>query len=335
MRIIAFGEVLLRLSTVDLGDKLGFSKNLEVGYAGAESNVLCGLSLLGHATRFVTVLPENMLGDGAMANLRSFGVDVSYVQRALGRMGTYFIEGGTSIRSSKIVYDRKKSAFSELKKGNIPWLEIMSNGDWLHVTGITPALSDQCAQETLAAVKMAKQLGVKVSFDLNYRRSLWGHPKKARELFDAILEQTDFLFGNTGGLKDVYDVSFATKDNREEALQGFDFVQNRLGIPSVAFTMREQFSANRNSISAMYSLDGQVYETTSYMVEVVDRLGTGDTFVAAFLHGLLHNWNPQKTLDFATASCALKHTLKGDVQLATENEILEIAAGKTQGYIKR
>jgi 2-dehydro-3-deoxygluconokinase len=335
MAIIAFGELLLRLHTPEQGDRLGFSKQLEVGFAGAESNVLAGLSLLGHATRFVSVLPKNAWGDGALANLRSFGVDVSHVQRSEGRMGTYFIESGTSIRAPKVVYDRKQSVFSLLNKGAFPWEEIFAEGDWLHVTGITPALSQSCALETVTAVKKAKALGAKVSFDLNYRRSLWKQPKEAKMIFDEILAHTDLLFGNVGGLKDVYGANFGTEDAREESLQGLRFVHRNFQIPIVAFTQRQQFSANENNITALCSVNGSVHETADYAVEVIDRLGTGDAFVAAYLHGLLQQWDPQKTLDFAAASCALKHTLKGDVQLATEDEIMDIAAGKTQGYIKR
>ncbi len=335
MAIIGFGELLLRLNTPVLGEKLGFSKQLEVGFAGAESNVLAGLSLLGHATRFVSALPQNAWGDGALANLRSFGVDTSYVQRSEGRMGTYFIESGTSIRSPKVVYDRKQSVFSLSKQGAWAWEDILCKGDWLHVTGITPALSQSCAREMVTAIKKTKALGAKVSFDLNYRRSLWKDGDDAKDLFDEILAHTDLLFGNVGGLRDVYGVEFETDDPTEQTIQGLQFVHRTFHIPTVAFTQRQQFTANENNITALCSVDGTIYETSEYTVEVIDRLGTGDAFVAGYIHGVLQQWTPQKTLGFAAASCALKHTLKGDVQLATENDILDIAAGKTQGYIKR
>ncbi len=335
MSFTTFGEIMLRLTPSEHAGKINSTQNFGVHYAGSESNVASSLAMLKNQVQFVTKLPLNAVGDGALRSLQSFGISTDNIARGGHRIGTYFIEIGSSIRPSSVVYDRAHSAISEISIGELDWETILKNQKWLFISGITPALSKSCAEETLLVAKVARKMGVKVSFDMNFRRTLWKDKKDARDIFDAILENTDLLFGNTGVLKDVYDIEASGTNPIDKTINAIEKAKNTFGLKELAFTVREHHSASENKLSGVAFLNEKTTISNSYNVEIIDRFGTGDAFAAGFLHGLGHEWNLDKTLGFATAAFALKHTIKGDQHTSTEEEILSIFKGNISGHVLR
>lgn len=335
MMLYGFGEQLLRLHTSEKGARLERAQALKVGYAGAAGNVCMGLALLGHTASFVSKLPSNPLGDGAINFLRSAGVGVSHCIRGTGRMGSYFIEAGASLRPGKVVYDRKNSFFSELRTGEIDWGSMLSPGDCLYLSGIPLALSKACAAETLRAAQIAKDLGVTVVFDINFRRSLWKNIPWATASYLGLFPYVDVLFGNTGGVSDVFGKDFKGKDAVTGTQMAMDFVQTEFPHLELAFTVREALSAERHRVTALSRKKGNTKGGLTLDVSIVDRVGAGDAFAAAYLHGGFKQWDHQRQLNFAIASFALNHTINGDVQWLGEDEILAAAEGNNQPYLQR
>ena len=310
-----------------------------MAFAGAESNVAASLALLGHQARYVTRLPTHMIGDAALNAIREFGVDPRFVLRGGKRVGTYFIEHGSSIRPTRVIYDREHSAIAEAETSDFNWKKILRNQDWFVATGITPALSASCAEACQAAVQEAREQNVRVAFDLNFRRTLW-EKETARQTISPMLPYIDVLFSNIGSAADVFDIHpqssghdweslvNATKESAAAVFQLADF-------RCVALTIREHPSASENGWAGILYDGEQFYQSRKYHFQVVDRLGGGDAFMAGIIHGLSLQWELSKTIEFATAASAVKHTIPGDVNVASEAEILEIAEGNTSGRVKR
>jgi len=326
---------MLRLSPADFSNKIRTSQMFEVGYAGSESNVASSLGRLGNEVSYITKLPNNQLGDAAISSIRGFGIDTKYIVKGGNRIGTYFIEIGSSIRPSRVIYDRAGSAISEINSGEFDWEEILINKKWLFLSGITPVLSNQCALETIKAARIAKKIGVKVAFDMNYRRSLWNNSTDARKLFDKILEHTDLLFGNLGALKDVYDMHPKGRNLNEQTLQVAHDASKKFKVPHIAFTVRNHISASNNEVSAIYVSNSKHFISDSYKVIITDRFGAGDAFAAACLHAINLDWKNNDIINFATAAFALKHTIKGDQHTSNEKEILSIMKGNAGGHVLR
>lgn len=335
MGFVTFGEIMLRLTPSILGVKINSSSTFQVDYAGSESNVATSLAVLGNEVSFITKLPKNQIGDAAISSLRAYGVGTGHIRLGGNRVGTYFIEMGTSIRPSSVIYDRANSSISEIGKDEFDWEQILRGKKWIFLSGITPALSKQCAMETLKAATIAKELGVKVAFDMNYRRSLWKDPSVAREIFDQILEKTDLLFGNAGVINDVYQAGTAGGTEMEKTVNAMDFAAEKFRVNKLAFTVREHLSASINEVSAVFRSGSEQYVSEKLEVSITDRFGTGDAFAAAFLHGKNLDWSPQTIVNFATAAFALKHTILGDRHTSSETEIKSIMEGKTKGYVLR
>ncbi|MDR3715076.1 MAG: sugar kinase [Puia sp.] len=334
--ILTFGETLLRLTPDNPYERLASASQLKMGFAGAESNTAAALARLGHLVYHVTAFPENLLGDAAINSLRHAGIQTDYITRSGDRIGAYFIEAGASLRPSRVVYDRAHSSFSEIDAGHFDWKEIFAKKQWFHISGITPALSPACDETALHAVKEAKQAGVTVSFDFNFRRTLWKDKSQAAKSFDRLLQYTDYVFANEGAVKDVFDIGiFDGQDNAENAAEAIRALQTRYGLKGVAFTLREQYSASFNKWSALACIGGQFFYSPVYDIEVVERLGGGDTFGAGLIHGIISGWDPGKILGFATAAAALKHTIPGDIGFLSEKEIFSVMEGNTQGKIER
>lgn len=326
---------MLRLTPASHAEKIVDAGSFSVSFAGSESNVASSLAFMGSEVEFVTKLPENSVGDAAVRSLRSYGVSTSHILRGGKRIGTYFIEMGTSIRPSRVIYDREGSSISSIVSGEFSWEQILHGKSWVFISGITPALSPQCARETVLVASLARRLGVKVAFDFNFRRSLWNDPKEARVVFDEILENTDLLFGNVGALTDVYGMQFQGDTQMELTVNAIDAAHKQFGVSYLAFTVRDHISASHNVLSAVLSADNSLHSSRSYHVDVVDRFGSGDAFAAAVLHGLGKGWNHKKVVDFASAAFALKHTIQGDQHTSTEAEIQAIVAGGTSGHVIR
>ncbi|WP_420399043.1 PfkB family carbohydrate kinase [Flagellimonas sp.] len=332
---VTFGEIMLRLTPAVKGGKLSVAPKFSVGYAGAESNVAVSLACLGNQVDFVSKVPKNPIGNAALMSLKQFGVSTENVLVGGKRLGTYFIELGSSIRPSKVIYDRENSAISQIKAKEFDWKTILKDKEWLHLSGITPALSARCAKETIWLAKIAKEMGVKVSFDLNFRRSLWQDGKAAREVFNSIIASSDTVFANLGALADVYDLEFSGDNVVERTKEAMKVVNGLFNVNNMVFTIREHDSASQNKLMGMLWSNGEITTSKPYSVQIEDRFGTGDAFAAAYLHAIDNGWNSDTSIEFATAAFALKHTLKGDLHTSTEEEIRSIMNGNLSGHVIR
>jgi len=328
-RILTFGEIMLRLSPTQTLEPLIRAKELNKAYAGAESTVAANIAFWGGDAEFVTLLPENDLGYGARNDLRTYGVITDRIPFREGRMGTYYIEYGSSIRGGKVTYDRQYSAISLAQSKDFDWHQLFQGVEVFFCTGITPALSTDLKQITLEAFRVAKELGVKTAFDLNYRRTLWS-TQEAKNTFMKILPFVDILFGNRGVAKDVF--GFEAEDTSELINK---FLSLCYQVTHVGITHREHLSAQRNGWSGSLFTRGKFYDSQKMEIEVTDRLGTGDAFAAGLLYGIMEDWTPQQTLEFGVAASGVKHTIPGDLCLFPMEGIMEVASGNTSGYIKR
>ncbi len=331
MSVTLFGEVMLRLTPSQRFQTIGSASTLDSNYAGAEANVASSLATLGHATQFVSKFPANPVGDAAVSSLHRYEICTQYIKRGGHRLGTYFIELGASIRPSRVVYDRKYSAISEIGEDEFDWEMILKGQQWLHLSGITPALSTQCAKETLKAAQTAQSMGVKVSFDLNYRRTLWNDVSQARTVFSDILDNTDLALGNAGVVADVFDVHYKNQATERAA----SYLKETFSLPMVAFTNRVHTSSTKNTLSGLFLKKDKVVSSNAYEVDIIDRFGTGDAFAAGLLHALLHSKSDQDSINFASAAFALKHTLLGDQHVSNAKQIQAVANGETSGHVLR
>ncbi len=335
MSFSTFGEIMLRLVPTGQADRLRTTSLFAVDYAGSESNVAVSLACLKNKVQFITKLPKNPLGQAARQSLERFNVSMENSIEGGHRIGTYFIELGSSIRPSRVVYDRMESAIAAIEKDEFDWEHILKNQKWLHISGITPALSEQCAEECVLAVETAQEIGVKVSFDLNYRRSLWESSDTAKNIFNRILEHTDLVFGNIGVLKDVYGLTFNGKNPTDQTLDALRKARHLFGVKQLAFTIRDHSSASVNQVGGAVISEDEPIISNTYSIAITDRFGTGDAFAAGFLHALGNGWHPQKSIDFATAAFALKHTMIGDIHTSNEQEIHSIVEGNISGHVIR
>ena len=330
-----FGEVMLRLTPSLSAGKICTTQSLNVDYAGAESNVASSLTQLGHSANFITKFPSNPIGDGAIRALESHGIATHHVGRGGERMGTYFIELGSSIRPSQVVYDRANSAIAAISTNEFDWETILKGQKYLHLSGITLAISENAANETIKAATVARAMGVKVSFDLNFRRTLWQDKQLARERFEAVLAMSDIAHGNTGVMADVFDLTYNEGNTLNNTKAAAIDAQKRFGLETVAFTTREHASASQNTVGGVLFHNNECVSAISYELDVLDRFGTGDAYAAGVLHALAKQWDAQKAVDFATAAFALKHTIHGDQHTSNEAEIFSIAQGNTSGHVIR
>ncbi|MBN2265848.1 MAG: sugar kinase [Candidatus Aminicenantes bacterium] len=339
--IATFGEIMLRLSPP--GKELLFqSPRLAATFGGGEANVAVSLAVLGHASRWISVVPANPLGDAALRRLRGHGVDAGAVVRAGRRLGVYFAETGSDARPSKVIYDREGSGIAEAKPGDIDWAAALEGMERLHVTGITPALSASAAALTVEAVKSARAKGMGVSVDLNYRAKLWRYGRRAPEVMREIAAEADLLIGNEEdcqkalGIAAAADVEAGALDVKAYEALTAEVMRAFPGLDRVAITLRESRSADWNRWSAVLRtrsdfIVGPVHEIRS----IVDRIGSGDAFAAGLIHGLTSFGTDAQALAFAVAAGALKHSIPGDWNLSTEGDILALAGGDRSGRVRR
>ncbi len=333
--VVTFGEIMLRLTPTTNWAKLVKANSLAMDFAGAESNVAIALSQWGHPVSFVSALPQNALGDGAENLLREFGVNTEFVTREGNRIGIYFIEQGASLRPSRIIYDRDDSSFQQIAKDAIVWEEVLEDKRWLHLTGISPALSPNCAHETIRAAKIAQEKGLRVSFDLNFRRKLWKSGAEAIAIFNRVLEHTDVLIANEGALMDVYQMGSDKSSSSERCRELMPMARDRFKVSEVVFTERNHISASHNKWTGILYDGGKFYESPTYDLELVDRIGGGDAFAAGLIHGYGKEWSFEKTIKYATAASALQQTIPGDLNLVKEEEVKTIMEGHTSGHVER
>jgi 2-dehydro-3-deoxygluconokinase len=330
---------MLRLAPYNY-ERFTQANQFQVTYGGGEANVAGSLAHFGHDVFFVTQLPQNPIGDAAENSLRKFGVSTKYVIRGGQRLGIYFLEHGASIRPSKVVYDRADSAVSQLKTGMINWNLVFDGKDWFHITGITPALSTSCAEVAVESVKAAKNAGLKVSCDLNYRKKLWTKDQ-AKATMTKLVEYVDVIVANEEDAADVFGIHAEETDVTTGKLdiEKYKSVASKLRdfckAELVTITLRESISASDNNWSAMLYDGKEFYVSRKYPIHLVDRVGGGDSFGAGLTHGLLKNWDKQQVLEFAVAASALKQTIPGDVNMVKEDEVLTVVKGDISGRVQR
>lgn len=339
MKVITFGEIMLRLAPEGYTRFVQADKYLAT-YGGGEANVAVSLANFGLDTEFVTKLPDNPIGQGAVNSLRKFGVGTSHIVRGGDRVGIYFLEKGASQRGSLVVYDRAGSAIATAQKSDFDWDKIFSGADWFHFTGITPALSKETAEITLIAVKRAKEMGLTVSCDLNYRKKLWSK-EEAGKTMSQLMPYVDVVIANEEDAGDVFGIKAADThvDSGKISRKGYEEVakelKNRFGFKYVAITLRESISANDNNWSALL-YDGKEFRfSKEYPIRIVDRVGGGDSFGAGLIYSLLNGCDAQKAIEFAVAASCLKHTIEGDFNLVSVKEVETLAAGNTGGRVSR
>ena len=311
--VITFGETMIRLSPPNYR-RLEQTNLLDVNIGGAEWNVATALSRLGTSTAWVSRLTDNPLGWMIRNKTREQGVDTSHIVWTKGdRVGIYFVEFGAAPRASSVLYDRGNSAISQIKPGEVNWEEVLRGAKWFHTSGITPALSPGAAQVTADALKTAKKAGCKASYDLNYRARLWT-PEEARKCQEPLMEYVDVLFSTEEDTKKVLGIS---ADNYREVAKK---LAKKFNFEVVCITIREDISVLRNRWTAIAYSAGKIYEDRTYDVEIVDRVGAGDSFSAGFIYGYLTS-DVEKGLKLGNAYSALKHSIPGDTNWATLQEV--------------
>ncbi|MCI8487772.1 MAG: sugar kinase [Clostridia bacterium] len=327
MKAVTLGEFLLRLSP--RGDeRLVQSEQFEAVYGGGEANVAVSLACFGINAAFVTKLPAHEIGQSAVNSLRRFGVDTSEIVRGGDRMGIYFFEKGAGQRAGKVIYDRKNSAFALSEPNEYDWKRILDGANRLHVSGITPALSENAAEITREAMAAAKKAGVKISFDPNYRSSLWDKETAAKVL-KPLCRMADVLITNAGQGADIFGVKF----ERDQDLAAY--LNKEYGCEIIALSQRITHTAQLQEYGAMLYCGGKVYEEPLKEMYVSERIGGGDAFAAGLIYALMNGYEPQKTISFAVAAARIKHTVRGDCNLASVREVEDFARGDSLGAIRR
>ena len=339
MKVITFGEIMLRLNPEGYY-RFTHAERFEASYAGGEANVAVSLANYGVDAAFVSKVPAHEIGQCAVNALRRYGVDTKHMIRGGKRLGTYYVEKGASQRASKVIYDREYSAIALASKEDFNWDEIFDGADWFHWTGITPALGGELPQICLEACKAAKERGITISCDLNYRKKLWT-PQQAKEVMSELIKYVDVCIANEEDAKDVFGIEAegtdidAGKLNHEGYISVAKQICQQFGCKKVAITLRGSISANDNDWAAMLYSDGQAYFSPTYRVHIVDRVGGGDSFGGGLIYALLMEKEPQDAINFAVAASCLKHTIEQDFNLMSVQEVESLAGGNATGRVQR
>ena len=338
-KVVTFGELMLRLAPEGY---LRFvqSDKLQATFGGAEANVAVSLANYGLNAAFVSKLPTHEIGQSAVNSLRKFGVDTSLIVRGGERVGIYYCEKGASQRPSKVIYDRAHSSIATAKPEDFDWNAIFEGVEWFHFTGITPALSDDVADICLEALKIAKEKGITVSCDLNFRKKLWSK-QKAGEVMGKLCHYIDYCIANEEDAKDVFGIEAENTDiyggklNHEGYVSVAKQLTDRFNFKGVAITLRESKSANDNDWSGMLYTDGKAHFSKKYSMHIVDRVGGGDSFGGGLIYSLVSGFEPQQAIEFAVAASCLKHTVEGDYNMVSVSEGLNLAGGDASGRVQR
>jgi 2-dehydro-3-deoxygluconokinase len=340
-RYVTFGEIMLSLRA-PARERFFQSPWLSATFGGAEANVAVGLARFGLEVSYVTAIPENPVGDACIAELRKHNVDTSMIARQGGRLGIYFFENGANQRASVVVYDRARSAISEIKNGDIDWDSVFENACWFHISGITPAISSSCADVSLEAVKKARAKNVTVSLDLNFRKKLWKYGKTAPEVMGEIIKHVDIAVGNEEdfqkslGIKADVDVESGKLDTEKYKALSDTVLSRYQGMKKVAITMRESYSADHNGWSAVLNNRKEFLVSRKYDIkDIIDRLGGGDAFAAGLIYGFNTLDGDREALDFAVAASCLAHSVHGDLPLISVEEAEKLAGGDVSGRVLR
>ena len=337
-RVVTFGEIMLRLAPEGYyrfvqADRYGAT------YGGGEANVAVSLANFGLDSAFVTRLPEHEIGQAGVNALRRYGVDTKGIVRGGGRVGIYFLEKGASQRPSKVIYDRAGSAISTAQPEDFDWDRILEGADWFHFTGITPALGGKLPQICLEACKKARDRGIPVSCDLNYRKKLWSREEAGRTM-GRLCEYVDVCIANEEDAADVFGIRAADTDvtggklNRDGYRQVAVQLAERFGFQKVAITLRQSLSASDNNWAGMLWDGSECLFSKTYPVRIVDRVGGGDAFGAGLIYGCLEGMEPARILEFAVAAGCLKHSVEGDFNQVSAAEVWALAGGDGSGRVQ-
>ena len=339
MKFVCFGEIMGRLNPEGYLRFVQAGK-YEMSYAGGEANVAVSLANYGLKSSFVTKLPNNDITKSALRSLKAHDVDVSDIVYGGDRIGLYFVEKGASQRPSKVIYDRKYSSISMAERSDFDWNKIFEDTKWFHFTGITPALSENSAEICLDAVRTAKENGVTVSCDLNFRKNLWTS-EKAGETMAKLMPYVDVAIANEEDCEKVFGIKAENTDVSKGTIsnEGYKEVAKKLsdtfGISTVAITLRGSISANDNNWAAMLYKDGEYFFSKNYLVHIVDRVGGGDSFGGGLIYALSQGYENQKAIEFAVAASALKHSIEHDFNEVTVSEVENLAGGDGSGRVQR
>ncbi|MGL4998717.1 MAG: PfkB family carbohydrate kinase [Fusobacteriaceae bacterium] len=339
-KVVTMGEIMLRLSSPG-NKRFSQAESFDAVYGGGEANVALSLANFGYNAHFVTRLPKNEIGQCAIQTLNKYGVNTDFISRGGDRMGIYFLETGASMRASKVVYDRANTAISTATAEDFDFDAVFKDAEWFHFTGITPALSPEAAKVTEEALKAAKKHGVTVSVDLNYRKKLWT-PVQAKEVMTGLMKYVDVCIGNEEDAELVLGFKPGHTDvtSGELELDGykdiFKQMKDAFGFKYVVTTLRESHSASHNGWSALIYNGEEFYHSKHYNITpIVDRVGGGDSFAGGIICGLLDGKSQGDALEFAVAASALKHTILGDANLVTREEVEVLAGGDASGRVQR
>jgi 2-dehydro-3-deoxygluconokinase len=338
-KVVTFGEIMMRLNPKGY---LRFvqADELEMTFAGGEANVAVSLANYGIDASFVSKIPAHEIGQCAINELRRYGVNIDKIVRGGDRLGVYFVEKGASQRSSKVIYDRANSAIALAKKEDFDWEKIFEGVDWFHFTGITPALGGENPEICMEACRTAKNMGLTVSCDLNFRKKLWTS-EQAGKVMSTLMPYVDVCIANEEDAADVFGIHAAETDieggklNHDGYISVAKQLTERFGFKYVAITLRESISATINNWAALLYTDNTAYFSPKYSIHIVDRVGGGDSFCGGLVYSLCNGFDPQKAVNFATAASCLKHTIEHDYNMMSIAEVESLAAGNASGRVQR
>ncbi len=340
-KYITFGEIMLRLKPPNW-ERFFQSPLLEATFGGGEANVAVGLARFGLNVAYVSVIPNNSIGDACIGELKRQGVDTSLITRKGNRLGIYFLEAGANQRPSKVIYDRSHSAIAEASPGDINWDKVFDDAGWFHITGITPAISLSASDLSMKAVKKAREKGITISCDLNFRKNLWKYRKSAPEVMGELVKHADIVMGNEEdcqkslGVKvdvDVESGKLQTEKYKELTDKVLSLYPN---IKKIAITLRESHSANNNGWSAVLNDREEFIISKKYEINnIIDRVGGGDTFAAGLIYGFNNLESDREALEFGVAASCLIHSIPGDLPLLSVKEVKSLTRGTGSGRVQR
>ncbi len=330
-KVITFGEVMMRLSPPGY-EKFSQASSFELVYGGGEANVAISCAYLGMKAAHVTRFPDNALGKAATQFLRKHWLSTEHIIYGDNMMGKYFLEKGAVHRSSEVIYEREGSSFSLIKPSMVDWKDVLKDADWFHWTGITPAISQGAASCCLDAIKTANELGITVSGDINSRSNMWKYGKTMQEIIPDLVQNTNVVITSSRGIREMFNLGNSDDKFQDLAKQLINVYPK---VKKVIKKTRRIMSASHHQIQGKL-WNGQKYIKTDMLniTHIIDRVGTGDAFAAGLIYGLLH-YDDEQALDFASAACALKHTVPGDVNIVSLENVRSLLEGNTSGAIKR
>lgn len=341
MKVLTFGEIMLRLKAPG-HERLMQTPNLEATFGGGEANVAVSLANYGMDAAFLTFLPENAIAEACIGELRRFNVDTSRILRKDGRVGIYYLDAGANQLPSKVIYDRAYSSVSLAGPGDVDWDVAFDGVEWMHISGITPAISESLMLLSIESVKEAKRRGITVSCDLNYRKNLWKYGKNAQEVMDVMAQYSDVLIANEEdvqkslGIKIDVDVESGVIDNAKYKILGDKVLEKYTNAKMIAITLRESKSADTNGWSTCINNREKFYVSKHYDInDIIDRVGGGDSFAGGLIYGLNNYETIEEALEFATAASCLKHSVIGDFNRVTLDDVKKLMSGDGSGRVQR